>query len=75
MGGRRFEAVETRVCWGVERVYFVGEDGRLQRLLAGWTSLAPPDPFVEMSAGRSPFRVRDLLALSDLVASLSETGT
>ena len=39
-----------------------------------WTSLAPPDPFVETSAGRSPFRVRDLLALSDLVASLEGCG-
>ena len=38
------------------------------------TSLAAPDPFVAMSAGRSPFRVRDLLALSGLVASLSEAG-
>ncbi|MDE0242423.1 MAG: DUF5372 family protein, partial [bacterium] len=72
--GRRFEAVETRVCWGEERVYFVGEDGRLRRMPVSWTSLEPPDPFVETSAGRSAFRVRDLLALCGLVASLSESG-
>jgi len=74
LNGRRFEAVDIRRCWGEERVYFVGEDGRLQRLRVSWTSLEPPDPFVELSAGRSPFRVGDLLALSDLVASLSESG-
>ena len=74
LSGRRFEAVEIRVCWGEERVYFIGADGRLQRLRASWTSLEAPDPFVAMSAGRSPFRVCDLLALSDLVASLSESG-
>jgi len=45
----------------------------LQRLRVNWTSLQASDPFVEVSAGRSPFRVLDLLALSDLVASLSET--
>ncbi len=70
--GCRFEAVETRICWGEERVFFIGTDGRLQYLRAGWTSLEAPDPFVEISGGRSPFRVRDLLALSDLVVSLSE---
>ncbi len=64
-------AVEIRVCWGEERVYFIGADGQLQRLQVSWTSLQASDPFVEVSAGRSPFRVRDLLALSDLVASLS----
>ncbi|MDE2789961.1 MAG: DUF5372 family protein [Paracoccaceae bacterium] len=48
--------------------------GGLQRMPMSWTSLAPPDPFVETSAGRSPFRVRDLLALSDLVASLEGCG-
>ena len=75
LNGRRFEAVDIRLCLGEERVYFVGEDGRLQRRLVRSTSLEAPDPFVEMSAGRSAFRVRDLLALSDLVASLSGSGS
>ena len=43
-------------------------------MLVSWTSLAVADPFVETSAGRSPFRVCDLLALSDLAASLAEPG-
>ena len=74
LGGLRFEAVETQVCWGGERVFFIGADGRLERLRACWTSLSAPDPLVEMSVGRSPCRVRDLLALPDLTASLSESG-
>ena len=44
--------------------------GRLRMIPARWTSLAARDPFVEVSAGRSWFRVEDLLALSRLVCAL-----
>ena len=72
LNGRRFEAVEIGFCWGEERVYYDGGDGGRRRMPLGWTSLRPPDPFVEASAGRSAFRVRDLLALCDLVDSLGK---
>lgn len=32
--------------------------------------MAAPDPFVALSAGRSLFRVKDLLALASLVSEL-----
>jgi hypothetical protein len=37
---------------------------------ASWTSVGPADPFVEISAGRSPFRIVDLLELSDMIHDL-----
>ncbi len=60
-------------AWGEERVYFFDEAGRLISLLASWTSLAAPDPFVVLAAGRSPFRFEDLVRLVDLVAQMKST--
>ena len=34
--------------------------------------MLPPDPFVLVSAGRSPFRVADLLELARLLARLRQ---
>ncbi len=42
-------------------------DGTLHSIPVGWTDLAPVDPYVVISAGRSRFRVEDLVALVDLV--------
>ena len=72
MCGQEFVQVDRRHAWGVDRVYFEDEDGRLNRLPALWTSAAAPDPFVELSAGRSCFRVEDLLRLTELVRRLDE---
>ncbi len=58
--------------WGEHRVFFrrPGER-RVRSLPAGWTDVEPPDPFVTLSAGRSPFRVEDLVTRSALVEELS----
>jgi hypothetical protein len=42
-------------------------DQRMYSLPAGWTDVGDPDPFVVLSAGRSLFRVEDLLALGALI--------
>jgi hypothetical protein len=34
---------------------------------AAWTSVGLIDPFVEVSEGRSPFRIADLLELSRII--------
>jgi hypothetical protein len=39
-------------------------------LPAHWTSVEPEDPFVVVSAGRSHFRVTDLMDLAALIAAL-----
>jgi hypothetical protein len=56
--------------WGEDRVYFHGADGRLCSFPASLTSLGLPDPFVMVAAGRSYFRVQDLVELSKLVEGL-----
>jgi hypothetical protein len=45
--------------------------GRVCSLFTSWTSVAPADPYVVLSAGRSLFRVEDLVALVELVRRLS----
>jgi hypothetical protein len=70
--GREFTLVERRSAWGEERVYFYDDYGDLRRLPAAWTSAASPDAFVEISAGRSHFRIEDLLHLTVLIARLRE---
>ena len=57
--------------WGEERVYYHDEAGTLCRLPLAWTSLAPIDLFVHVSAGRAAFRMADLLELSSILASLT----
>jgi hypothetical protein len=67
--------VTYRHNWGEHRVYFHDAAGRLVSLPAQWTSLFPLDPFVAIAAGRSPFRVQDLLELSHLVARIQQGET
>jgi hypothetical protein len=52
-------------------VYFYDDEGKLRSLLTGWTSVSPADPFVVVAAGRSPFRLADLLELSRLVGAMA----
>lgn len=61
-----------RQAWGEERVYYEDEAGQLRALPVGWTSLSGVDPFVAVSAGRSWFRVGELIELVRLVERLRE---
>ena len=70
LSGKIFELVTFRRNWGDERVYYQDETGSLHSLPLAWTSLAAEDPFVSLSAGRSAFRVVDLLELARRVAFL-----
>ncbi|MGI9305617.1 MAG: DUF5372 family protein, partial [Gammaproteobacteria bacterium] len=69
--GQRFELQDCRQAWGEDRVYVYDGKGQLRRLPASWTDARKADPFVELAAGRAWFRPTDLIALSDLVDSLS----
>jgi hypothetical protein len=64
--------VDRRSTWGEDRVYYHDETGRLRRLPATWTSVATASPFEVLSAGRSHFRVEDLLQLVALIARQRE---
>jgi hypothetical protein len=68
--GRVLDAVERRHNWAEDRVFFVGDDGQLRSVPAGWTDIDPPDPFVVIADGRSPFRAGDLVALAELLEGI-----
>ena len=70
--GREFALVELRSVWGEQRVYFHDDHGTMRRMPATWTTAASPDPFVEVSAGRSHFCTDDLLRLAELIAHLRD---
>ena len=53
--------------WGEDRVYYRDQAGRVRFLPARWTSVAPPDPFVLVAAGRAYFRLEDLIRLETRV--------
>jgi hypothetical protein len=50
-----------------DRVWYEAGDGSVRTLPLGWTSLAAPDPFELMSAGRARFRPHDLIRLAALL--------
>ena len=52
-------------------MYFT-EAGKLRSLPASWTSIADEDDFRRASAGRSWFRLDDLLELSALVITVKQ---
>ena len=72
--GREFAFVYSKRCWGLDRVFCEGEDGRIRSFPTAWTDFAVEDSFVKVSAGRSAFRVADLLELAEfLVRERSKT--
>jgi uncharacterized protein DUF5372 len=50
-------------------VTFEHPDGGLHSAPVNWTDAVPADPYLSVGRGRSSFRVEDLLALADLVAT------
>ncbi len=69
--GREFDLVNVSRCWGDDRVFYVDENDQVRALPARWTDVVADDPFVVISAGRSDFRIGDLLELVDLIAKMS----
>ena len=60
-----------RQNWSEDRIYFHDDDGRLTSVPTSWTSLCAADPFVVVSAGRSPFRAQDLRELVELIEAMA----
>jgi hypothetical protein len=59
--------VVARRTWGEDRVFLFDEDGVQRSLPRVWTDAADVDAFVALAAGRSPFRVEDLVVLVGLI--------
>jgi len=53
------------------RVFFFNTKGRKSSVPLNWTDIGPKDPFVFVSAGRSLYRVEDLLGLVRLIEEIS----
>ena len=70
--GQVLEVVDRRRYEDVERLYLEVEPGRIETLPVTWTSLGPPDVWLDIAAGRCLFRVEDLLRLADLIAGMRE---
>ena len=68
--GRDFEFVAYRQNWGEDRVHLHDANGELFSLPAGWTDVAPADPFVVVAGGRCPFTTAGLLAVAELIDRL-----
>jgi Family of unknown function (DUF5372) len=65
---QEFELVSYRQNWGEDRVWFQDkEGGRLHSLPMSWTDVGAVDPFVAVAAGRSQFRVADLIELAEQI--------
>ena len=56
-----------RLNWGEDRVFYYDQTGALKSFLSNVTDVVPEDAFTHVSAGRSAFRVDDLLELFHLI--------
>jgi hypothetical protein len=70
--GQQFPIVTIRQNWGEELLYYHDQKGRLISVPARWTDRVAADPVVALSAGRSPFRLEDVLKLTRLLAALEQ---
>ncbi len=72
--GRSFPFYSRLTTGGVRLVRCVREDETLLTLPLAWTSYRLADDFERASAGRSPWRVDDLLELRAVVDALLQRG-
>ncbi|MDP2949666.1 MAG: DUF5372 family protein [Chloroflexota bacterium] len=70
--GHEFELITRRNNWGEDRVCFHDAQGLWRSMPASWTDVAELDPFLAIAAGRSFFRLEDMLALVSLLSQIDE---
>jgi Family of unknown function (DUF5372) len=64
--GTEYELVTRKVTWGEDRVFYYESSSKLKSLMTNVTDMVPADAFDRVSAGRSAFRMDDLLELRRL---------
>ena len=64
--GVEYELVTRKLTWGEDRVFYYDPGGKLKSMLSNVTDVVPTDAFDQLSAGRSAFRVDDLVELRHL---------
>ena len=72
--GAEYELVTRKLTWGEDRVFFYDPSGKLKSLLTNVTDVVAKDAFDRISAGRSAFRVDDLLELRHLFDRRKQAG-
>jgi len=68
--GQEIECVERRIGWGDDLVFYRDHLGYVTALPTRWSSVETEDPFLLVSAGRSHFRVTDLIDLASLIVDI-----
>ena len=63
-----------KLTWGEDRVFYYDSAGALKSFLSNVTDLVAEDAFDRVSAGRSAFRVDDLLDLRRLLDKSKMAG-
>ena len=69
-----YELVTRKLTWGEDRVFYYDASGKLKSLLTNVTDVMSKDAFDRISAGRSAFRVDDLLELWHLFDRRKQAG-
>jgi len=72
--GAEYELVTRKLTWGEDRVFYYDPSGKLKSLLTNVTDVVSTDAFDCISAGRSAFRVDDLLELWRLFKRYKPAG-
>jgi len=72
--GAEHVLVTRKLTWGEDRVFYYDLDGKLKSLMANVTDVVTIDSFERISAGRSAFRVDDLLELRRLIDKRKVSG-
>ena len=67
--GQEFPLIQYRRCWKrTPRVEYLNQEGCVECIPLDWTDATDEqDPFLVVSAGRSFFRVEDLLRLAEMI--------
>ena len=65
--GQSIDFVERRIQWGDDLLFYRDRLGYVTALPTRWTSVEDEDPLLVVSAGRSHFRVADLIDLAALI--------
>jgi hypothetical protein len=73
--GTEYELVTRKLTWGEDRVFYYDPSGKLKSLLTNVTDVVAADAFHHVSAGRSAFRVDDLLELRHLFDTRRQAGS
>jgi len=70
-----FEVCAIRKLPNEWRIFYFNQKGNKTSVPLDWTDIAPPDPYIIVSAGRALFRVEDLLRLVHLQREIKKCGS